>query len=82
MDVTGFRCLFCRMNTSFKLLRVPLCDICRDQIYDFVWVTFVQLAILLLGGISGYTFLLEEILLFVVLVIVRHKVPPPWQGSA
>ena len=73
------RCLFCRMQTSFRLLRVPLCDICRDQVYDFAWVTLVQLAVLLAGGISGYMFLVEEVLLFTVLVIVKHRVPPPWE---
>jgi len=67
------------MSTSFRLLKVPLCFICRDQVYDFAWVTLVQIAILLSGGISGYTFIAEEALLFMVLVIVKHRIPPPWQ---
>lgn len=69
------------MDTSFRLLRVPLCNICRDQVYDFVWVTLVQLVVWLSGGIDGYTFVIEEVLLFIVLVIVKHRIPPPWEGS-
>jgi len=81
MNETGSHCLFCRMDTSFRLLRVPLCTICRDQVYDFAWVTLVQLVVWLSGGIDGYTFVIEEVLLFIVLVIVKHRIPPPWEGS-
>ena len=81
MNDLNSRCLFCRMITSFRLLRVPLCTICRDQVYDFAWVTLVQLAVFLSGGISGYMFVVEEVLLFIVLVIVKHRIPPPWERS-
>jgi hypothetical protein len=69
------------MSTSFRLLRTPLCDICRDQVYDFAWVTIVQLLVLLAGGINGFMFAIEEVLLFFVLVIVKHRIPPPWEDS-
>lgn len=82
MIETGSHCLFCRMSTSFRLLRVPLCHICRDQVYDFAWVTLVQLVVFLSGGINGYLFIIEEVLLFIVLVIVKHRIPPPWERSA
>ena len=82
MIETGSHCLFCRMSTSFRLLRVPLCAICRDQVYDFAWVTLVQLVVFLSGGINGYMFVIEEILLFIVLVIVKHRIKPPWERSA
>lgn len=81
MKEISSHCLFCRMSTSFRLLRIPLCVICRDQVYDFAWVTLVQLVVLLSGGISGYMFAVEEVLLFIVLVIVKHRLPPPWEGS-
>jgi len=68
-------------ETSFKLLHVPLCDICRDQIYDFAWVSIVQLTVFSLGLINGYMFVIEEILLFIVLVIVKHRLPAPWDRS-
>ena len=77
MNVSG-KCLFCRMTTSFKLGWVSLCSICRDQVYDFAWVTIVQLCMLLTGAISGMMFLIEEVLLFFVLVIVKHRIPAPW----
>ena len=82
MNDIASHCLFCRMSTSFRLLRVPLCHICRDQVYDFAWVTLVQLAVFLAGGISGTMFIVEEVLLFVVLVIVKHRIPPPWERTA
>ncbi len=72
------KCLFCRMQTTYRFLRLPLCAICRDQMYDFGWASGVQ-GILVLGGfLSGLTFLLEEVLLFTVLVFVKHRIPAPW----
>lgn len=68
------------MSTTIKLLALPLCPICRDQIYDFFWVTLVQVAMWVTGAINGYMFVAEEILLFIVLVIVKHKIPPPWEN--
>jgi len=78
MKVPSSKCVFCRMSTTFKLLAVPLCSICRDQIYDFFWVTLVQITLLVSGAINGYMFVIEEILLFIVLVIVKHHIPAPW----
>lgn len=79
MNISRARCLFCRMSTSFRLSKVPLCSICRDQVYDFFWVTVVQLTVWAFGLINGYMFVVEEVLLFFVLVIVKHRLPPPWE---
>lgn len=76
------RCIFCRMNTSLKWLRLPLCSICRDQLYDFFWVTCVQIVFWLSGAVSGVTFVLEEVALFVVLVLVKHHIPVPWEKTS
>jgi hypothetical protein len=76
------RCVFCRMPTPIRFLRVPMCGICRDQAYDFLWASGVQAALVAFGLISGLTFLAEEVLLFAVLVIVKHRVHPPWLPHA
>jgi len=81
MSETDLHCVFCRMSTSIRLGMVPLCTICRDQLYDFFWVSLVQLSMWVLGAISGYMFVVEEILLFIVLVIVKHRIPPPWENT-
>ena len=73
------RCWFCCMQTSMRWLKIPVCPIGRDQLYDFVWVSAVQSVVWLLGGIDGWFFVIDEILLFVVLVLVKHRVPVPWQ---
>ena len=57
---------------------MPVCPICRDQLYDFFWVSAVQSVVWLLGGIDGWFFVLDECLLFLVLVIVKHRIPVPW----
>lgn len=75
------RCLFCWMPTTFRWLHIPLCNICRDQSYDFVWVTAVQIVLFLAGGIDGYFFVIEEVLLFSVLVLIKHRVKPPWDNQ-
>jgi hypothetical protein len=75
---TETKCLFCRMTTTEHLLGVPVCEICRDQMYDFLWASAVQGALVALGIMGGMTFLAEEVLLFAVLVFVKHRVPPPW----
>ena len=67
------------MDTNLHWLRMPLCNICRDQVYDFIWVSAVQIALFLAGGIDGLFFVIEEILLFAVLVLVKHRVKPPWE---
>jgi hypothetical protein len=56
-----------------------MCPICRDQVYDFLWVSLVQTIVWLLGGIDGWFFVIDEILLFLVLVVVKHRVPVPWK---
>ena len=60
MERTEFHCIFCRMYTGFRLLKLSLCLICRDQLYDFAWVTLVQAMVWMLGLISGWLFLIEE----------------------
>ena len=67
------------MQTTLRWLGMPLCPICRDQLYDFLWVSVVQTLVWMLGGIDGWFFVIDEILLFVVLVIVKHRVPLPWK---
>jgi len=70
------------MTTNIKWLRIPLCTICRDQLYDFFWVTCVQIVVWLSGAISGVTFVIEEIVLFSVLVLVKHRIPVPWKHES
>lgn len=69
------------MSTSFRYWGIALCSICRDQLYDFAWVSVVQVVVWLFGVIDGYMFVIEEILLFVVLVIVKHQFGPPWESD-
>ena len=73
------KCLFCRMNTTLQFLRLNLCEICRDQVYDFLWVSVVQALVVVVFQLGALFFIVEEILLFVVLVFVKHRFPPPWQ---
>ena len=70
-----WRCLFCRMQTGVRLFRMPLCPICRDQMQDFVWVSAVQGSLVAAGFISGLQFAVEELLLFGILVVVKHRLP-------
>ena len=70
------------MQTSLRWLKVPVCPICRDQLYDFLWVSAVQSIVWLLGGIDGWFFVIDEVLLFIVLVLVKHRVPVPWREKA
>jgi hypothetical protein len=71
-----FRCVFCRMTTATRVLRAPLCGICWDQVNDFIWVSFIQVALLAIGAIDGLFFVVEELLLFFVLIFVKHRIPP------
>ena len=69
------RCLFCRMQTPIRVLRVPLCDICLEQSNDFIWVSLVQTLLLVVGAIDGFFFVVDEVLLFFVLIVVKHRIP-------
>lgn len=74
-ETRTWRCPFCRMRTRVKLFRIPVCDICRDQVQDFVWVSAVQGSLVAVGFIGGLQFAVEEVLLFSVLVLVKHRLP-------
>lgn len=73
------KCPFCRMQAEGRLLRIPVCRICRDQLYDFFWASGVQAAVTLAFQLGGLVFLVEEVLLFSVLVLVKHRITPPWE---
>ena len=79
MKAHSLRCWFCRMPNPHRWLGIPVCSICRDQLYDFFWVSLVQTAVWLLGGIDVWFFVIDECLLFFVLIIVKHRVPVPWE---
>ncbi len=79
MENNRARCWFCFMQTPLRWLGIPVCSICRDQLYDFFWVSIVQTIVWLLGGIDGLFFVIDEILLFLVLVVVKHRLPAPWE---
>lgn len=79
VTVGQHKCLFCRMNTTCRFLRLHLCEICRDQLYDFVWVSAVQGVVSVIFSLGIMFFLVEEVLLFGVLIFVKHRFPPPWQ---
>ncbi len=75
------KCPFCRMPSMGRFLRIPVCAIGRDQLYDFVGASAVQAAVALAFRLGGFVFLVEEVLLFFVLVLVKHRVTPPWQAG-
>jgi hypothetical protein len=54
---------------------MPLCHICRDQVQDFIWVSGIQGSLVAAGFLSGLQFAVEEVLLFSVLVLVKHRLP-------
>ncbi len=72
------RCVFCRMTVTQRFLRLPMCSICRDQSYDFLWASSVQVVITAAGGMGIRAFTVNEVLLFIVLVVVKHRVAAPW----
>jgi len=74
-ETKPWRCLFCRMNTGVRLFAIPVCGICRDQLQDFIWVSLIQGSLVAAGFISGLQFAVEEVLLFGILVLVKHRVP-------
>ena len=71
----AWRCWFCRMRTGIRLFRVPVCPICKDQLQDFIWVSLVLGSLVAAGVISGLQFAIEEVLVFAVLVLVKHRLP-------
>ncbi len=80
--ITGQRkCVFCHMRTDQRYLRLHVCEICRDQLYDFLWVSGVQGVVSLIFSLGPLFFLVEEVLLFGVLIFVKHRFPPPWQDN-
>ena len=79
VSLSTSKCVFCRMPTDLRFLKLPMCPICRDQSYDFLWASAVQGIVAVLGGLSAYYFVMEEVLLFTVLVLVKHRVAPPWE---
>jgi hypothetical protein len=52
------------MATGWRVLRAPLCTICWETLNDFIWVSFVQVALLALGAINGLFF------------VIKHRVRP------
>ena len=72
------RCVFCRMDTPDRFLGLLMCTICRDQSYDFLLVSGVQVLMAPIVGISLGQFLAQEVLMFVVLIFVKHRITPPW----
>jgi hypothetical protein len=75
LDAQPWRCVFCRMRTGVRLFRVPVCPICHDQMQDFVWVSAIQGSLIAVGFLNGIQFAVEEVLLFGVLVLVKHRLP-------
>ena len=67
------------MSTTLRFLRLNVCEICRDQAYDFLWVPAVQALVSVVFALGILFFLVEEVLLFGVLIFVKHRFPPPWQ---
>ena len=53
----------------------------QDQFYDFLWASLVQAVVTVIFQLGGAVFVVQEILLFVVLVIVKHRLPPPWNQA-
>ncbi len=39
-------------------------------------MSFVQVALLAVGAINGLFFVIEEVLLFFVLIVIKHRVRP------
>lgn len=80
--IAARRCPFCRMQTELRFARMSVCPICRDQLYDFCWASVVQAIVAFAFGLGGLFFVVEEVLLFVALVFVKHRIPPPWERSS
>jgi hypothetical protein len=69
------------MSTPYRFVGLPMCPICRDQSYDFLWASLVQTIVVVAGGMSGFFFVVDEALLFTVLVLVKHRIRPPWERA-
>ena len=50
------RCVFCRMPTRDRFLRLPMGPICRDQSCDFLLASAVAVVMAPIVGISGTQF--------------------------
>jgi hypothetical protein len=59
-----------------------MCPICRDQSYDFLLASGVQVLMAPFVGISGSQFTVQELLLFFVLIFAKHRITPPWERVA
>lgn len=75
IETKPWRCLFCRMPTGVRLFRLPVCHICHDQVQDFVWASAIQGVLVTVGVLGGLQFLAEELFLFGVLVVIKHRLP-------
>jgi hypothetical protein len=67
------------MPTPERFLRVPMCPICRDQSYDFLLVSAVQVLMAPIVGVTKGQFTVQELLMFAALIVVKHRLTPPWQ---
>jgi hypothetical protein len=65
-DIDAMKCLFCRMPTPHRF--DPSCGL-----------PGFKEGLAVAGLMGGVTFVLEEVLLFTVLVFVKHRLPPRWQ---
>ena len=70
------------MPTELRFAGIRPCAICRDQLYNLFWASAVQAMVTLAFGLGGAFFVVEEVLLFVALVFVKHRIPPPWQRES
>jgi hypothetical protein len=69
------------MPTAERFLRLPMCPICRDQSYDFLLASGVQVLMAPVVGISGTQFTVQELLLFFALIFLKHRIAPPWERA-
>lgn len=51
----------------------------QRYLFDFVWVSIVQAFVVVVFSLGPLFFIVEEVLLFAVLIIIKHRFPPPWQ---
>jgi hypothetical protein len=53
-------------------------SICRDETYDFLLASGVQVFMALIVGIGVEQFIVPELLMFFVLIFLKHRITPPW----